>query len=192
MHGVGLCDEYPIVVYPEDADRAVYDAVVAPGMVLCVEAYVGAEGGGEGVKLEEQVLITETGGEVLSRYPFDPALEGERALALALTCRWPRPGGIAKFLYLKAVAGGIAEKRRIDVEFLAQRRRPVKGDAARPPLTINPVNVIDHESVGHARIVRHRPVAADAEKTVAGDAVDMAMVVLVQHQVETDHLAQKG
>ena len=75
MHGVGLCDEYPIVVYPEDAEHAVYDAVMAPGMVLCVEAYVGAEGGGEGVKLEEQVLITDTGSETLSHYPFDPALD---------------------------------------------------------------------------------------------------------------------
>ena len=44
-------------------------------MVLCVEAYVGAEGGGEGVKLEEQVLITNTGSETLSHYPFDPALD---------------------------------------------------------------------------------------------------------------------
>ena len=75
MHGVGLCDEYPIVVCPEDAEHAVYDAVLAPGMVLCVEAYVGAEGGGEGVKLEEQVLITDTGSETLSHYPFDPALD---------------------------------------------------------------------------------------------------------------------
>ena len=29
-------------------------------MTLCVEAYVGAEGGHEGVKLEEQIVITAT------------------------------------------------------------------------------------------------------------------------------------
>ena len=40
-------------------------------MTLCVEAYVGAVGGEEGVKLEEQVLVTETGCEVLSSYPFE-------------------------------------------------------------------------------------------------------------------------
>jgi Xaa-Pro aminopeptidase len=34
----------------------------------------GAPGGNEGVKLEEQVLITETGVEILSRRPFDERL----------------------------------------------------------------------------------------------------------------------
>ena len=43
-------------------------------MTLCVEAYVGAEGGSEGVKLEEQIVITETGAEILSRYPFEEAM----------------------------------------------------------------------------------------------------------------------
>ena len=32
--------------------------------------------GGEGVKLEQQVLITETGVELLSRTPFEAALLG--------------------------------------------------------------------------------------------------------------------
>ena len=73
MHGVGLCDEYPSVYYPEDALITGYDAVLEPGMCLCVESYVGVEGGAEGVKLEEQVLVTENGHEVLSTYPLrDP------------------------------------------------------------------------------------------------------------------------
>ena len=50
------------------------DGVLEPGMVVCVESYVGRHGGHEGVKLEEQVLITETGYEKLSRYPRDAAL----------------------------------------------------------------------------------------------------------------------
>src|SRR4051812_49905768 len=33
-------------------------------MVFSVEAYVGAEGGAEGLKLEEQVLVADTGTEV--------------------------------------------------------------------------------------------------------------------------------
>ena len=73
-HGVGLCDEYPCVRYPEDVEAHGYDGSFAPGMTLCVEAYVGAVGGKEGVKLEEQVLVTETGCEVLSRYPFEDTL----------------------------------------------------------------------------------------------------------------------
>ena len=39
-------------------------------MVICVEAYVGRRDGREGVKLEEQVLITDDGPEVLSSYPL--------------------------------------------------------------------------------------------------------------------------
>jgi hypothetical protein len=38
---------------------------------LCVESFIGAEGGKEGVKLEEQVLITEAGAERLSSYPME-------------------------------------------------------------------------------------------------------------------------
>ncbi|RUV65299.1 aminopeptidase P family protein, partial [Mesorhizobium sp. M1A.F.Ca.IN.022.02.1.1] len=41
---------------------------------LCVEAYIGAVGGREGVKLEEQVLVTESGVENLTRCPFDETL----------------------------------------------------------------------------------------------------------------------
>lgn len=77
MHGVGLCDEWPMVKYPEDFQQGEFDLVLEPGMMLCVEAYIGAEGGHEGVKLEDQVLITETGIELLSHYPFDARLLDE-------------------------------------------------------------------------------------------------------------------
>ncbi|WP_271273866.1 dimethylsulfonioproprionate lyase DddP [Aliamphritea hakodatensis] len=71
MHGVGLCDEYPSIRYPEDIDGHGYDGVLEPGMALCVEAYVGAVGGGEGVKLEDQIIITEDGYENLTNFPFE-------------------------------------------------------------------------------------------------------------------------
>ena len=70
-HGVGLCDEYPSILYPEDFVAAGYDGVLEENMCLCVESYVGKVGGHEGVKLEEQVWITNEGCEVLSRYPID-------------------------------------------------------------------------------------------------------------------------
>ena len=74
-HGAGLCDEYPTVPYPQDVDSGVPgDEIIEPGMVLCVESYTGRLGGHEGVKLEEQVLITETGYEKLSAYPLDRRL----------------------------------------------------------------------------------------------------------------------
>ncbi len=75
-HGVGLCDEYPFVPYHEDFEGVGYDGVVEPGMVLCVESYMGEVGGDEGVKLEQQVLITESGTELLSTYPFEDELLG--------------------------------------------------------------------------------------------------------------------
>jgi Xaa-Pro aminopeptidase len=78
FHGVGLCDEYPAVPYAEDWQRSGYDGVLEPNMVVCVESYIGRHGGHEGVKIEEQVLITETGYECMSRYPRDQRL-GSRA-----------------------------------------------------------------------------------------------------------------
>ncbi len=72
-HGVGLCDEYPIIMYPEESENG-YDGVLKAGMTLCVEAYIGEVGGKEGVKLENQVLITETGYELLTFFPYDNKL----------------------------------------------------------------------------------------------------------------------
>jgi Xaa-Pro dipeptidase len=43
-------------------------------MVLSVEAYVGEEGGDEGVKLEEEILVTEEGPVFLSNAPHDERL----------------------------------------------------------------------------------------------------------------------
>ena len=47
-----------------------------PGMTLCVEALISPEGGDFSIKLEDQVLITETGCETLTRYPLDARLAG--------------------------------------------------------------------------------------------------------------------
>ncbi|MCA0872386.1 Xaa-Pro peptidase family protein [Seohaeicola saemankumensis] len=76
MHGVGLCDEWPLVAYPDMAVPGAFDYPLEPGMVLCVEAAVGEVGGNFSIKLEDQVLITEDGFENLTRYPFDLALMG--------------------------------------------------------------------------------------------------------------------
>ena len=76
MHGVGLCDEWPLVAYPDQMVHGAFDYELQPGMVLCVEVLVSPEGGDFSVKLEDQVLITETGFENLSTYPFDEKLMG--------------------------------------------------------------------------------------------------------------------
>ena len=71
-HGIGLCDEYPSVPFFHrwDDDAPLTDGILA-GMTLCVESYVGRIDGGEGVKYEDQVLITDSGAELLSPYPAD-------------------------------------------------------------------------------------------------------------------------
>jgi Xaa-Pro aminopeptidase len=71
LHGVGLADEYPAIYYPEDAQQSGYDGVLEENMTVCVESYVGEQGVSEGVKLEEQVLVTANGAQVLSTYPFE-------------------------------------------------------------------------------------------------------------------------
>ena len=68
-HGVGLCDEYPVAFWK--GQRQYYDARLEANMVMCVESYFGPVDGREGVKLEEQILLTEDGIEILSTYPLE-------------------------------------------------------------------------------------------------------------------------
>jgi Xaa-Pro dipeptidase len=70
-HGVGLCDEYPAIYYPEEAEAASYDGLFEVGMTICLESYIGEAGGPDGVKLEQQILITPSGAELLSTFPLE-------------------------------------------------------------------------------------------------------------------------
>jgi Xaa-Pro aminopeptidase len=72
-HGVGLVDEWPSIMC-DPKEPTLQDGVLVPGMVLCVESYMGEVGGAEGVKLEQQLLITESGHEVLSQFPLESLL----------------------------------------------------------------------------------------------------------------------
>ena len=72
LHAVGMCDEYPQIKHPWQEQP--YDCEFEAGMVLCVESYCGEVGGRDGVKLEQQVLVTEDGIELLSDYPWDARL----------------------------------------------------------------------------------------------------------------------
>lgn len=73
-HGCGMTGEYPYLYHHGDFPDAGYDGTIEPGMTLCVESYIGEQKGAEGVKLEQQVLITNTGIELLSRFPFEETL----------------------------------------------------------------------------------------------------------------------
>ena len=72
LHAVGMCDEYPQIKHPWQEQP--YDCEFEAGMVLCVESYCGEVGGRDGVKLEQQVLVTDDGIELLSDYPWDARL----------------------------------------------------------------------------------------------------------------------
>jgi Xaa-Pro aminopeptidase len=71
IHGVGLADEYPALKHIQDFAAQGSDGMLEAGMTLCVESFIGSEGGREGVKLEEQVLITPEGSRCLSSYPLE-------------------------------------------------------------------------------------------------------------------------
>ena len=73
-HGCGMTGEYPYLYHSGDFPDAGYDGVIETGMTICVESYIGEENGSEGVKLEQQLLVTETGTELLSQFPFEEAL----------------------------------------------------------------------------------------------------------------------
>lgn len=73
-HGCGMTGEYPYLYHHGDFPVAGYDGVIEAGMTICVESYIGEEGGSEGVKLEQQVVVTGTGIEVMSKFPFEDEL----------------------------------------------------------------------------------------------------------------------
>jgi len=73
VHGVGLEEENPSVCFPADG-QSNGDRVLEPGMLLVVELYCGEVGADHGVKLGDEVLVTDDGIEVLAPYPFEDAL----------------------------------------------------------------------------------------------------------------------
>ena len=75
VHGVGLVDEYPSIAYARDFAEWGYDGVFRENMVVSVESYIGEVRGREGIKLEQQVLITASAAVPLSKTPFEDALE---------------------------------------------------------------------------------------------------------------------
>jgi Xaa-Pro aminopeptidase len=70
LHGVGMADEWPAVPLHPDFGELAMDGRFEPGMVVCVEGLIGAEGT-ECVKLETQMLITDAGAERLDAFPWE-------------------------------------------------------------------------------------------------------------------------
>jgi len=74
MHGVGMHGETPFIAHAMDYETYGREGQLLPGMVVSVESYIGEKGGREGVKLEEEILVTENGVELLSRFPYEDEL----------------------------------------------------------------------------------------------------------------------
>jgi len=72
-HGDGMSDEWPCVYWPDQSWGGFGndDDVLQTNMVLSVEGLASKRGGRESVKLEEQILITDSGPEILSFAPYD-------------------------------------------------------------------------------------------------------------------------
>lgn len=70
-HGCGLGVEYPLIWYREDAEWGAYDGIFKENMIVCLESYVGASGGHQGVKLEQPVWISADGPVLLAETPLE-------------------------------------------------------------------------------------------------------------------------
>ncbi len=67
-----MCDEWPFIPYPDkDFSNGDYSGVFEENMVICVESYIGEVGGKQGVKLENQYLVTNNGLECLATLPLN-------------------------------------------------------------------------------------------------------------------------
>jgi Xaa-Pro aminopeptidase len=72
VHGIGLCDEWPMIRYPTDDGQK--EGCFEKNMTITVETYIGKVGGKEGVKLEQQYLVGQNGLELMSHHPLEDIL----------------------------------------------------------------------------------------------------------------------
>lgn len=73
-HGLGMFGDFPNISHMTPGADYHLDGHLEPGMVFCVESYIGSRDAGMGVKLEDQFLVTAKGVERMSSYPFDDRL----------------------------------------------------------------------------------------------------------------------
>ncbi len=74
LHSVGLDDDPPHLLYPDQPGATELEGEFKENMVVSVEAYVGKVGEQDGVKLEDEVWISAEGPVMLSLYPYDENL----------------------------------------------------------------------------------------------------------------------
>ena len=70
-HGVGMGNVWPFIAFADEWPDEDCDGVFEENMVIAIESCIGREDGGECVKLEDMVLVTNTGCERLSTFAFE-------------------------------------------------------------------------------------------------------------------------
>ena len=72
VHGLGMCDEWPFIAFPnKDYSNSDFSGIFEENMMICVESYIGEVGGREGVKLEDQYVVTANGFRLMSKIPLN-------------------------------------------------------------------------------------------------------------------------
>lgn len=74
VHGIGTDDEPPFIPFPGGEWKIMPEGEFRENMVVSVECYAGRVGEQDGVKLEDEVLITPDGPVVISLYPYEAKL----------------------------------------------------------------------------------------------------------------------
>jgi Xaa-Pro aminopeptidase len=74
-HGLGLTLHDKPFFNQQQKQAGMPSQTFQEGMVLAVETYAGKKGGKDGVRLEENVLVTKEGYELLSRWPIQELME---------------------------------------------------------------------------------------------------------------------
>jgi Xaa-Pro aminopeptidase len=74
-HGLGLTLHDPPVISMMKKIAGYPPSPLRAGMVLALETYAGHKGGSDGVRLEENVLVTKDGYEMLTRWPVEELME---------------------------------------------------------------------------------------------------------------------
>ncbi len=69
VHGIGLCDEWPLIKYPTDGGQR--DGYFEKNMTITVESYIGKVGGKEGVRLEQMYRVGDQHLELMSLHPLE-------------------------------------------------------------------------------------------------------------------------
>lgn len=72
-HGLGLSLYEPPYVWKPSSTN--HPQELRPGMVIAIETLEGAADGSQGVRMEDMILVTDEGCEILSRFPKNPIYE---------------------------------------------------------------------------------------------------------------------